>query len=58
MLNQENESLTLKPYYTVERVTEIISNLKSKYPSEAEDTSDVCALIEFRKILKLLRVHN
>ena len=58
METKEQESKTTKPYWTVERLDGIIENLRSKYNPESEDSAEVSALLEFRKVLKLLRVHD
>jgi hypothetical protein len=40
------------PYWTVERVDDIVKRLRSKYPDDAEDTDEVSALLEYRRMLR------
>lgn len=65
-IQQEVENPNAAPYWTVKRIDDLISRLREKYnykdengnPVGVEDTAEVCALLEFRKILKILRVHG
>jgi hypothetical protein len=50
-LNEKAET-PRTPYWTEGRVDEIIKRLKSKYPADAEDTDEVSALLEYRRILR------
>jgi len=58
MDSTETKSDSKIPYCTVESIDKIVRRLRAEYSEDSEDSEEVCALLEFRRILKQLRVHN